>query len=116
MLENLTPQEVQQVLHSTSRRVRILIFKRDECPNCAFTLGQARRLQSSANVYTTDVDSFQDILAAAPKIDALRINNLLRRAAAMTTVLPLILRIAPDGGVKMNCGAMDAAALFTFMK
>ena len=115
MFENLTPKGVQQVLRSVSPRVRVIIFKRDGCENCASTLAAARGLSTPAILYTTDIDNFQAILNAAPKPDGTNVNDVLKWAAGNTKKLPLLLRVGETGVVAMQYDRMSENELVHFI-
>ena len=113
MYENLTPSAFMGLLEMEVTPLRLVILKRDTCPNCINTLAAARTLRlPKVQILSTDIDSFQDILNESSRED---VTQMLLDARAQGHKLPLLIRITPNKVASAYSGPMNARDLKTFI-
>jgi hypothetical protein len=117
--EDVTPKAVHEILDDEptpdgQRALRVLMLKRDGCPNCEATLAAAKAIPSPDYLLaTTNVDDIRDVLRAG--VHGGPNNAMLEKALTKGRVLPLLVRVSPWNTVAVHSGPLDARQLDAFI-
>lgn len=114
VIVNATSKQITDAL-SRDHTHRVIIFKRDGCPNCQRTMADAvepMKDDPDVTVLTHDVDDRENLLARLNHDDA----SMLRASIAGLTSLPFTIHVAPDNGVRVIEGPYNHKDLLRFLQ